>query len=329
MNRTAALIAALALLAGCGVQRRAAAPSWTGSRETMMRQVANAWDAGEGDFELRRLRQQVAADPSDLAARLALAEAYRNAGAPELALEHVRAVRPSRPSDSDLALLEARLWEQTGLPERGLEAAGEFARSHPASPDLLLWIGVTRDRRGEWKDAEAAHRAALAASGGSAAARNNLGYNLLLQGRADDAVAELQEAVRLAPGAGVARNNLALALARRGHPGDRDRAFQLWRDAQGSVAAHNNLAAVLLEQGKYAEARQQLSASLGRQRDFVPALRNLQLVAERDGGPASVPVNRRRSPWVTWAANFGRFLIGTEESGAHSTGAAGTGSSAR
>ena len=54
------------------------------------RQVANARDAGEGDYVVRRLRQQMAAEPDNLGVRIELIEHYTRSGYPELALEHSR-----------------------------------------------------------------------------------------------------------------------------------------------------------------------------------------------------------------------------------------------
>ena len=56
----------------------------------MRRQVLNAIDAGDGDPEVRRMREKVASEPGNLAVRLELASHYEKAGFPEVALEHLR-----------------------------------------------------------------------------------------------------------------------------------------------------------------------------------------------------------------------------------------------
>src|SRR5438132_2959669 len=51
------------------------------------RQVRNAVDAGEGDYQLRVLRQRVADEPDNVTPRVSLAKAYRERNYPEIALE--------------------------------------------------------------------------------------------------------------------------------------------------------------------------------------------------------------------------------------------------
>src|SRR5207247_3359619 len=57
----------------------------------MERQIQNAVDAGDGDYEIRLLRQKMALEPDNLEVRLALAKRYESVGSPELALEIGRA----------------------------------------------------------------------------------------------------------------------------------------------------------------------------------------------------------------------------------------------
>jgi tetratricopeptide (TPR) repeat protein len=61
--------------------------------------------------------------------------------------------------------------------------------------------------------------------------------------------------------------------------------------------AHSNLAAVLIEQGKYAEARKELDLALGYNKSHAAALSNLKLVSELDGKPAVIPMKPVRTRW--------------------------------
>jgi len=61
------------------------------------RQIRNAVDAGDGDFQLAQLREKVIASPTDITSRLQLGAAYEAKGYPELALDHYRlAIAQSR-----------------------------------------------------------------------------------------------------------------------------------------------------------------------------------------------------------------------------------------
>src|SRR5260370_28059735 len=90
MKPLASTIAALALLsAGCTHTQvvKTAAPPASPSVKVWDRQVRNAVDAGDGDLQFRQLREKVAAEPDNIAARLDLAKAYRERGYHEVALE--------------------------------------------------------------------------------------------------------------------------------------------------------------------------------------------------------------------------------------------------
>ena len=82
----------------------------------------------------------------------------------------------------------------------------------------------------------------------------------------------------------MARNNLGMALANKP-----DQAAVNWQSVGDPAAAHNNMAALLIQQGRYAEARKELDLALGYNRTYPAALNNLRLVSELDGKPASIP----------------------------------------
>ncbi len=73
------------------------------------RQIHNAIDAGDGDYQLRVLRQKLAADPDNIPIRLEMANAYRDRGYPDVALEVCRlaAARFPESGEAQLALVRA------------------------------------------------------------------------------------------------------------------------------------------------------------------------------------------------------------------------------
>lgn len=261
----------------------------TGAVDTSMgRQVQNAIDAGEGDLAARRLRERMSASPNDAGLRLELAEHYRQRGQAELAVEHCRLVLDREPSNARAVLALSRALHQQGEPDRAAETVDQFLQKNPASDaKLAAWLGYLRDDLGETAKAESAHRLAVSLAPGDAKLRNNLGYNLLEQAKNEDAIAEFRKALELEPNLGVAHGNLATALMK---AGDRQGALKHWQVATSdAAAAHNNAAVALMEEGRYAESRQELEAALGLKRNYLPAMRNLAILAERDGAPAALP----------------------------------------
>jgi Flp pilus assembly protein TadD len=262
----------------------------------MAREVKGAADAGEGDIELRMLRQRLAANAKDLDARIALARYYAERSLPDLALEHYRLAAAQFPDSVPVTLALAKSLRAMGEPSEALKTLQEFADRQPrGSWEVLSLEGILEDEQGRLAEAEKSHRAALALAPYQSALHNNLGYNLLSQKKNDAAVAELRRAIDLEPKSEIAHNNLATALAR-SDAGSQE-ALAEWSRSTNPAQAHNNLAAVLIEQGRYREARAELATALGLQPNLSSALANLKLVSDLDGKPAAVSVKRRASLW--------------------------------
>lgn len=296
-SRTRVVVLACAL--GCvscttSIREAPRASGRTAVSTVMARHVQNAREAGSGDLEAKALRQRLAANPGDLDARVMLARMYARRGLTDVALEHYRLAAVQFPDSLVVAIDMAKLLREMGAAEEALKAIAAALERHPArNPQLLSLQGILEDERGRFAEAETAHRAALALDEGRSSLHNNLGYNLLLQGRAEAAVDEFRRALEIDSRSAIARNNLGTALAAQKQP---EQARSVWRRSGDPAVAHNNLAVVLMEQGQYADARAELSAALGFRRDFPEALANLKLVSEQDGQPATVepsaqPVN--------------------------------------
>jgi len=149
---------------------------------------------------------------------------------------------------------------------------------------------------------------------------NNLGYNLLLQGQPEAGAAEFRRAIEIDPRSQIAHNNLGAALAAQSHP-DAAEALSEWQRASDPAVAHNNLAAVLMEQGRYTEARLELDAALQLHRDLPAALANLRLVSEKDGLPATVPAAAQPVNLPgRFASRLGKFVPGRLKSKAPAPG---------
>jgi len=268
------------------VQVASQAPPHTKTHALLARQVENAVELGDGDIEARRWRKRLAANANDLDARLALARLYANRGLTELAIEHYRLAAELNPDLPGVTLLLAKSLRDLHEPGEALRITALFLSKHPnESWELLSLAGILEDEQGRFKQGEAAFRAALALDASKTSLHNNLGYNLLLQGNAEAAADQFRQAIAIDPRSVVAHNNLGTALMW-AKSGRSDQAFAEWRKSGDPAAAHNNLAAIFLEQGHYPEAREELASAFELRPGYPPALENLRLVAAADGGPA-------------------------------------------
>lgn len=275
------------LLSGCATHTAAAAAA-PHTASPFERQVRNAADAGEGDLEARQLRAKLDANPADTATRLQLADHYAKAGFPDIAVEHCRLACERAPESVDAHLALAKLLRQQEQAEEGATVLRRFAAAHGDDVEVEAWLGLLEDETGNWVAGEAAHRKAIALAPNRDDLHNNLGYCLLEQGRNADAAAEFRAALQLNPQSAVARNNLGLATA-----GNKTEAILNWQSVASPADAHNNMAAVLIEQGRYAEARREIDLALGYNRQHSAALNNLRLVSELDGKAAEVKLPAR------------------------------------
>jgi Flp pilus assembly protein TadD len=280
--------------------------------QTMSRQVRNAALAAAGDPALHILRQRLAVAPGDVSIRTEIATWYERAGQPELALEHTRLARAKAPDSVELLLREVRLLEALDLPSEAVSALEAWIAAHPAAPaGAHSRLGILLDNSGDLAQGEKSHRAALALAAADDRLHNNLGWNLLLQRRHAEAAGEFQAALRFNSRSETARNNLRLAraldAAARGH-----NPAAAWGE-DDSAALHNNLAAVWIENGRYTEARRELALAIAARRGYLPALRNLQLVAELDGRPASVDLPSQPGRWNRFTSALRRAILGATD----------------
>ncbi len=271
------------------------------------RQVRNAIDAGDGDLRVAQLRRKIVAEPDNLGARIELARHYESSGVVELAAEHYRLACQRFADHAEVHRLLALILRKMALPEQAMVALEEFLRRHTEGPaELYSWLGILRDESGLREPAVQAHRMAVTLEPKTAAMHNNLGYSLLLGDRKPEAAAAFRQALALEPRSEIARNNLGLALA--DEPKD---AVLHWQSVSGPAAAHNNLAAVLIEKGQYEEARQELGRALGYKRDHSAAWSNLHLLAELDGGAATMPAEMP-SAWTRFLAALKSIFVSTK-----------------
>lgn len=315
----ACFAAAMAVvLTACVTEQRVVrdAASLPAVTQVMKRQVTNAVDAGDGDYVVRALREKLVAEPDNLAVRLKLAERYQQAGYPELAIEHYRLASSRFPQDPAVAIRLAKSLRDFDHASEAIGVLVTFCnRNASPPPELLSLLGILRDDAGQYGEAEKTYRVALAAGQELAYLHNNLGYNLLLQGRAKEAADEFRAALILEPHSRLANDNLGLALLAEWKTDEQPKeALLRWESVSGPATAHNNLATVLIEQRRYPEARKELEIALSYQRDHPAALANLHLLTELDGKPAVVSQSAARNARAGFWKRVGKVFTGKNRS---------------
>jgi Flp pilus assembly protein TadD len=290
------------------VARTPATPSHA-SQSAFERQIQNARDAGDGDYQLRTLREKVAAAPDDVAARLQLAAAYRDRGYPDIALEMCRLAAMRFPQSGEVQMALVRALRDLNQRTEAIAGLETFLQAHPqSSPEYFSWLGILHDETRQWAAGEPSHRKAIELAPSQDYLHNNLGYNLLMQKKAVEAAVEFREALRLNPASQLARNNLGMALA--GQDANAQ-AIANWQSATDAATAHNNLAAVLIEKGNYSEARKELELALGYNKAHPAALKNMELVSRLDGNAATLPARQTETTrWERWKAGFAHLFVG-------------------
>lgn len=277
----------LTLLGGCARQTLQTGAGRSGVWDV---QVKNALRVGDGSAVVRELRNFVLENPKEVAARRRLAQLFLAQGQRDLAIEHLRIAQEMEPANEGLALELARhLAAEELLPEASRLLA-RFREKQTPSAVLLSYAAILEDQQGNLAAGEALHRAALARQPHDLPLQNNVAVNLAAQNKASEAESMYREILAAHPSYEAARNNLARLYAEQlQRP---EEALLHWKAASGPAIAHNNLAAVYLEQGRWEDARAQLEKALTLRFQFPEAQQNLRILATRTGGTVPLTLGR-------------------------------------
>jgi tetratricopeptide (TPR) repeat protein len=249
-------------------------------RSAFQKQTEGAYDPRTGG-QVQTLESRLKLTPQDAALHVELGRAYENYSIDDLALEQFTRAMNLDPDSLDALQGLTRLARRH--PEQLVDlapVARAFAEHHSGDAAALSTVGSVLDDTGDLAAAEKLYRAALELEPRAAWLHNNLGFNLLLQGRLADAAAALRRSLDLNRASTIARNNLGVALARQG---DRQAALRVFEETGSDRAtAHNNLAVALMEQDRLEESRAELMEALKARNLFEPALENFKLLLEKD-----------------------------------------------
>jgi Flp pilus assembly protein TadD len=228
------------------------------------------------------LQTRLKRNGQDAAARIELAQVYESYNLFAEASEQYKQTFADAGLAEQAILGFGRTSQALGQVQEAIPVLQRFAKER-TSANAWNQLGLLYDAVGDLSSGEKSFGEALAVNNASDRFHNNLGYNLLLQKKVDSAAVEFRKALELNPTATVTRNNLGVALAR---IGDLQGALEQFELASDAATAHNNLAVVLLETGRYEESRDELVKALAIRHSFAPALANFKLVQERIRGQA-------------------------------------------
>jgi Flp pilus assembly protein TadD len=143
----------------------------------------------------------------------------------------------------------------------------------------LTGLAMTYDRIPERvNEAEPLYRKVLELTPDSASARNNLGFNFLLQGRSEEAVTVLSGALALERKNSRIIANLATAYLLKG---DKTKALQIFRQTVGEAEAYNNIGYLYMTQSRWDDAESSFRKALELSpRYYVRAGANLERLHE-------------------------------------------------
>src|SRR5213592_3537765 len=146
-----------------------------------------------------------------------------------------------------------------------------------------------RELVGQGKPAEAIEhfREALRIKPDLAEAHNNWGMALDLQGKLPEAIEHFREALRIEPDLAIAHANWGVVLARQGKPAEATEHFQqALRSKPDSAEAHYGWAGALLAQGRPTEAIEHFQQALRIKPDYADAHNNWGVALAQQGKPA-------------------------------------------
>ncbi len=184
--------------------------------------------------------------------------------------------------DGDLYLRAAHIAEQGGNFQEAQAKYQQALKVEPKNVDAVLGLARLYDQQGNSQQALATYQQAVKLHPKNAKVYNDFGLCYGHRRELAPAQQMLQKAVELEPGKTSYRMNLAVVLVDLGRPAD---AYQQLAATQPEGVARYNMACLLEERGQQQQAADQLRLALAKDPGLAPAR---ELLAQLEGAPQNM-----------------------------------------
>jgi tetratricopeptide (TPR) repeat protein len=202
---------------------------------------------------------------------------------------------------ADLIVSAAKVYEKSNNNEA---AAAEYEKALKLEPNYLpaiLGYAHFRDRLGQMPEATKLYARAEKVRPQEPATHNDLGICYARQGMLNEAAAELQKAVKLQPGKKLYRNNLAQLLVEQDKYAD---AYNNLVFVHGEAIAHYNLGYLMKQKGSIKLAQDQFALALRVNPSLTPAQQMLDQLAADAGQSPNRQASAEQSPAPSSISNI-------------------------
>ncbi len=182
--------------------------------------------------------------------------------------------------EAELSLAYAKWMEDIRNLTEARQHYSEVVERQPECIDALLGLARVDQLSGRTREAEQEFHRALRIDPGSAVALHGLGQFYAVQRRWPDAVDTFHRAMLAAPTDSGYRFDLAVAMV---HADDIDGALPHFIRTVGDAEAHYNVGLILREEGRLAEAEQQMLLAVTKKPDLVIAQQMLDDIRRERG----------------------------------------------
>ena len=161
---------------------------------------------------------------------------------------------------------------------------GRFLLGSLAAAVIVALMLCAHTQVSYWENSTTLWEHALAVSGNTDVAHNNLGMALFREGKYDEAMGQYQQALKINPDYYSAHDNLGVALVKRGQLDAAMAQFlQALKINREDALAHNNLGMALVQKGQLDEAIARYQQALKINPDFDMARLNLGIALAKMG----------------------------------------------